>query len=61
LGKLLLIGFGLWFVLTRQDNIEAMPLLMALIGFYLAGVMMTGILSSKAASAAKEAITDHGL
>jgi F0F1-type ATP synthase assembly protein I len=61
LGKLLLIGFGLWFVLTRQDNIEAMPLLMALIGFYLLGVVMTGILSSKAAAAAQEAITDHGL
>lgn len=61
LGKLLLIGSGLWWVLTRQDHISALPLLMSLVVFYLAGVIMTGILSSKAAAAAQEAITDHGL
>lgn len=61
LGKLLLIGTGLWWVLTRFNSIAPLPLLTTLIIFYLAGVIMTGILSSKAATAAQEAITDHGL
>ena len=54
-GKLVFIAVGLWLVLTQGAEVAGLPLMLALAGFYLLGLILTGFLSSKAAAAAQEA------
>lgn len=54
-GKLLLMGLGLALIFTQDTGAEPLPLMMAVVGFYVLGQIVTGILSSMAATAAEEA------
>lgn len=55
IGKLVFMGGGLALVFTHGQDFMALPVVMAMTGFYVAGLFVTGFLSSKAAQAVEEA------
>ncbi len=55
IGKLVFMGIGLGLIFTQFDDVLALPLMVAMVMFYLVGLVVSGILSSGAALAAKEA------
>ncbi|MCH8552211.1 MAG: ATP synthase subunit I [Natronospirillum sp.] len=61
IGKLVFIALGLGLILTQDVEVSGLPLMLALVIFYLSGLILTGFLSSKAAAAAEEAKINHGI
>lgn len=54
-GKLVFIALALGLIFTGEMEVSGLPLMLALVIFYLFGLILTGFLSSKAAAAAEEA------
>ncbi|MEX1057549.1 MAG: hypothetical protein WED11_07445, partial [Natronospirillum sp.] len=55
IGKLVLMGAGLGLIFTQFKDVATLPLMVALVLFYLVGLIVSGILGSSAVPAAKEA------
>lgn len=55
IGKLVFMGGGLALVFTHGQDFMALPTVMAMTGFYVTGLFVTGFLSSRAAQAVEEA------